>query len=177
MAKITEFAKIPPFTAPGRYHVDMAIPYLIEFLNREIEESGLNMRPDFQREHVWTKKQQIAYIVFLLRKGSSGRDLYFNNPSWHSPVEPGAYNEFVCVDGLQRITAIRAFVEDQFPVYGSYFSEFTDRRHLTLNTLRVHINDLQTRNEVLSWYIEMNTGGTPHTKQQIEKVRSLISEN
>lgn len=45
---------------------------------------------------------------------------------------------------------------------------------LPINTMHVHINDLKTRQEVLGWYIEMNAGGTPHSKKEIARVQSLL---
>lgn len=134
------------------------------------------MTPDFQRGHVWTEKQQWAYVEFLLRGGNSGRDLYFNCPSWHNQVPEGAYNEYVCVDGLQRITANRRFINGEIKAFGSYFSEYTDSLRLTQNTVRVHINDLKTRRDVLQWYLEMNAGGTPHTNKELQRVRALLEE-
>ena len=38
----------------------------------------------------------------------------------------------------------------------------------------VNVNDLQTKREVLQWYIEMNSGGTPHTEAEIERVKKLM---
>ena len=176
--KLTKFNDIPKFTNPGRYHVDQSFPYLVEFIQREVAEENLVMNPDFQRGHVWTQRQQEAYIEFLLRGGTSGRDVYFNHPGWNEPVEPGAYCEYTCVDGLQRITAIQRFVNNEIKAFGSYFREFTDKAHLTMNTIRVHINDLKTRKEVLTWYLEMNSGGTPHSKKELDRVKALLeSEN
>lgn len=173
---ITEFKKIPKFTNPGKYQVDNALPYLVHFIEEEVNEYGLILNPDFQRGHVWTEAQQIAYIEFLLREGTSGRDIYLNNPSWHHSVPDGAYNDYVCVDGLQRITAITRFIHNEIKVFGSYFKDFTDPRNITLNTVRVHINDLQTRDEVLTWYLEMNSGGTPHTKEELDRVKAMLSK-
>ena len=34
----------------------------------------------------------------------------------------------------------------------------------------------ETEEDVLTWYIEMNTGGTPHTKEEIDKVKQLLEE-
>lgn len=174
--KITRFRDIPKFTDIGRYHVDYPIHHLIRFLDEEIETQGLQMNPEFQRGHVWTEKQQIAYMEFLLRGGRSGRDIYFNNPSWHHSVKPGAYNDYVCVDGLQRVTAIRRFVQSEIPVFGSYYHEFEDSPRIIQDTIRVHINDLQSYKEVLTWYLEMNEGGTPHTKAEIDKVKNLLKK-
>lgn len=38
------------------------------------------------------------------------------------------------------------------------------------------INDLQTEEEVLNWYLEMNSGGTVHTKEELDKVKHLLEE-
>lgn len=137
--KITRFRDIPQFTNVGRYAVDYPIHYLVNFLEEEVSSYGLNLCPEFQRGHVWTREQQEAYVVFLLRGGKTGRDIYLNNPSWHSPVPMGAYNNYVCVDGLQRITAISHFVHNELKVFGSYFREFTDSFGIC-NTIRVHIS-------------------------------------
>lgn len=174
--KITRFQDIPKFTDVGHYAVDYPFHSLVAYLEREVQESGLQLNPEFQRGHVWTKKQQVAYMEFLLRGGRTGRDLYFNNPSWHHEVPPGHYNDFVCVDGLQRITAVSRFVHNEIKVFGSYFKEFTDSPRIITDTMRIHINDLKTYREVLTWYIEMNTGGTPHAKREIDRVKLLLQE-
>lgn len=36
------------------------------------------------------------------------------------------------------------------------------------HTIKVNVNDLKTEKEVLQWYVDMNAGGTPHTKEEIE---------
>ena len=36
--------------------------------------------------------------------------------------------------------------------------------------------DLKTEKEVLQWYVDMNAGGTPHTNEEIERVKSMIKE-
>lgn len=34
------------------------------------------MQPWFQRQHVWTEDQQVAYIEFFLKGGISDRDIF-----------------------------------------------------------------------------------------------------
>ena len=41
-------------------------------------------------------------------------------------------------------------------------------------TLKVHINNLKTKKEVLTWYLEMNTGGTVHTDDELDRVRKML---
>lgn len=172
--KITSFRDIPKFMGRGNYAVDYTMKDLVKWLEREIRDEGLELEPDFQRGHVWTEHQQVEYIEFLLRGGRTGRDLYFNNPGWTDPVPEDGYRDYVCVDGLQRITAIRRFVADKLEVFGSVYSEFTDRPSMNQDFLRVHVNDLKSRREVLTWYLEMNAGGTPHSRDELSRVAALL---
>lgn len=174
--KYTRFRDIPRFTDVGSYAADYPLWSVEKWVREMEEEMHLNLCPDFQRGHVWTETQQRRYIEFLLHGGRTGRDMYFNCPSWHSLVPDGAYNEFVCVDGLQRITAIRKFTANKLKAFGSYFNEYTDSPRFVQDSVRFHVNDLKTRKEVLNWYLEMNSGGTPHTKAEITRVKNLLKE-
>lgn len=85
------------------------------------------------------------------------------------------YDEFVCVDGLQRVTAVLKFINNEIKVFGSCYKEFKD--HLPSNAeLLFNVNNLQTEKEVLRWYVDMNAGGTPHSNDEIERVKRMIQE-
>lgn len=171
---VVSFQDVPRFTSCGSYAVDYPMKHLIHWVEEEIAKEGLVLCPDFQRGHVWTEQQQVNYIEFLLRSGKTGRDLYFNCPSWQAQVQEGAYNEYVCVDGLQRLTAIQRFVKDELRVFGNLYSEFKGWLRMDQDNLRVHINDLKTKEEVLRWYLEMNSGGTPHTQKELRRVTKML---
>lgn len=168
------FNEIPQYIQSGSYQVDMPFEYLVQTIDKWVKEDGLQLEPDFQRGHVWTERQQIEFIKFVLRGGKTGRILYFNNPSWHRCVNDGEYNDFVCVDGLQRITAIRRFLNDEIEVFGQKYSEFGSRTDFVRHSMKVNVNDLKTKKDVLQWYIEMNAGGTPHTEQEIERIKKMM---
>ena len=168
---ITSFKDIPPFTHRASYAVDVPLNYLKRQLDSMFAD-GLDLEPEFQRGHVWTEEQQSAYVEFLFRGGLTGRDIYFNNPSIHMTVPDGCYNDFVCVDGLQRLTALTKFLDNKLRVFGSLYTDFTDSIPLSY-TVRFHINDLKSYKAVLRWYLEMNTGGTPHTDAEINRVTAL----
>ena len=174
--KITRFQDIPKFTREGTYQVDYNFTYLMEELDELEKNQGLQLNPKFQRGHVWVREQQIAWLEFFLRGGKTGRVLYFNKPDLNSAVPDGEYNDFVCVDGLQRITAIRAFMNGEIPVFGSYIGEFTDQPSIVRDSIKININDLKSEREVLQWYVDMNSGGTPHTNEEIERVKHMILE-
>lgn len=173
--KITRFQDIPQFTQDGAWQCDFNFEFLIKFIEDNEKNFNLQLNPDFQRGHVWNEEQQIKWLEFFLRGGRTGRIIYFNCPSWQGSVKDGDYNDFVCVDGLQRITAIQRFMNGEISVFGSYISEFQDKMPITHNTIKVNINDLKTKKEVLQWYIDMNNGGTIHTKEEIDKVKNIIT--
>lgn len=172
--KYNKFRDIPRYIR-ANYQVDYPLSYFEKWLKAEEEEAGLQLNPDFQRGHVWTEAQQIAYIEFLLRGGKTGRDLYFNCPEFHHKNEVSNYTDYVCVDGLQRITAILRFLHSEIPAFGTLYKDYEDSLRAVDDTVRIHINDLPTKEEVLRWYLEMNTGGTPHSADEINRVNSLLA--
>lgn len=174
--KITRFEDIPLFTREGSWQVDYDLPNFVSSIEDLVENYGLQLNPDFQRGHVWSEEQQIKWLEFLLRGGRTSRVIYLNKPDWNLSVPEGAYNDFVCVDGLQRTTAIFNFIKGKIPVFGSYFYEYEDKIRFSIGSIKVNINDLKSKKEVLQWYVDMNAGGTPHTCEEIERVRKMIEK-
>lgn len=175
MKKITRFKDIPQFTSDGCYQVNYSLVSLVKYIEDEIRDAGLLLNPDFQRGHIWTEKQQIAWLEYHLRGGKSGNTIYLNNPLWKDGSIP-KHGEYVCVDGLQRITAAQRFIHNEIKVFGSYFNEYEDRIRVSQATMILNVNDLKTKKEVLQWYVDMNSGGTPHTDDEIERVKRMIEQ-
>lgn len=172
MVTYSNYQDIPQFTRWGSYGVDHEWGYLEKAIESYIEQ-GLQMDPDFQRGHVWTEKQQIEYVEFSLRGGKSGRNILCNSPSWHVSAKT-SYDDFVLVDGKQRLNAVLRFLRSEIPAFGTLRKDFTGRLRMTSGSFKWNVNDLQTRAEVLRWYLEINTGGTPHTEAEIDRVRRLL---
>ena len=108
--KITRYQDIPKFPSI-HYSIDVPLGHLKEHLQNLEDASvgdGLQLCPDFQRGHVWTREQQTAYMEFIFRGGTSGRDIYMNHPGWMESWK----GDFVLVDGLQRVTAALSFLRD-----------------------------------------------------------------
>jgi hypothetical protein len=132
--------------------------------------NGLNLNPTFQRGHVWTKEQQSKYLEYIFQGGTSGRDIYFNNPTWGNTYD----GETICVDGLQRITAVREFLNNKVKVFGCYYKDFTDRLPEDAS-FTFNIANLKSEKDVVKWYLDFNAGGTPHSKEEIDRVKSYLS--
>ena len=165
--------EIPRLSSCRHSGVDVQLfRYFCHYIDEEVP-AGPVLRPDFRRGDVWTAEQQTACIEYLLRGGLSGRTIYLNakNTGILSPET----QDYVCVDGLQRITAIQRFCHDEIPAFGHLYSQFEGRPDLTKFTVRVVTNDLQSHEEVLQWYLELNSAGTPHSKEELDRAGILLN--
>lgn len=174
---------IKPFTPNGDYEINVSLNYLEATIKEYEEDYGLELNPDFQRGHVWNEHQQRAYVEFLLRGGVTARVIYFNCPYFtcgsYDDYKNGRYEmPMQCVDGLQRLTAIRKFLNNELSIFGgNYLDDFEDKKVLLRTmSLRINVNNLKTRKEVLQWYLDFNTGGTVHSDEEIERVKKLLNE-
>jgi len=159
-----QFKDIPQMTI-ARYSVDVFWDMVPEW----VKEHKIDMNPDFQRGYVWSDQQKVQYVEWIMRGGRTGKDIYFNHPGWMGSFE----GQMVVVDGKQRLNAVLEFMDNRFKAYGFFFKEF-DRLDILICAFKFHVADLKTRKEVLQWYLDMNTGGTIHTDDEIEKVKELI---
>lgn len=168
-----KWSEIPKFKEYGiSTHENIGFVKYIERIQEEIVNYELQINPDFQRGHIWTEDQQIEYVKFFLRGGKSGRDFYFN---WNA-------NSFVLVDGLQRTIALSKFVDNKLKVFGQYFTDFKFTKYIVTSnplpefTVNIYRNNLSSDKEVLQWYVDMNAGGTPHSTEEIDRVKKMIEE-
>ncbi|MEG2289551.1 MAG: DUF262 domain-containing protein [Clostridium sp.] len=167
-----KFKEIPQLITDGDYEVAVHLGHTESTIQSYIEDYGLELNPDFQRGHVWTEQQQIAYVEFMLRGGKTSRVIYFNCYNFRNGT---ATQPIVCVDGLQRLTAIRKFLNNEIKVFGCCIDEFEDKKEMLRGVyIKFNINELPTKKDVLKWYLQMNTGGTPHSKEEIDRVKSIL---
>lgn len=163
------FNEIKQFTQ-ANYHVNHSWDYLKEWLEKKEKEVGLELEPDFQRVHVWNDEKRSKYVEYILKGGISGRAIYFNCSSWMKDFN----TPLILVDGLQRVTAVLKFLNNEIAIFdGKYFKDIEGRLPLHAS-FDVHINDLTTRKDVLKWYIDLNDGGVAHTSEEIKKVKGLL---
>lgn len=174
------FKDIPQFVEAGNYEINMPFGHIEERIAEWQDEHDLQLDPDFQRGHVWTEEQQIAWLEYFFQGGKSGCVLYFNTSWWGDfNKRKYEYKDFVLVDGLQRMTSILRFVRNEIGIFGgNKYGDFEGKIIMARasNNLRLNINNLKTKADVLRWYIQMNDGGTPHTSEEIDKVRVLLED-
>ena len=164
-----KFRELPKFIAEGTYRVNIGWNYIEEWIERE-NKLNLNLDPDFQRAHVWTEAQQQAYVEFVLKGGRGSGELKFNCAGWMIDFR----GPFVLVDGKQRLEAVRKFLRNELTIFENYkYSDFEDRLPVYAEFI-VMVNDLADYDDVLRWYLQLNSCGTPHTEDELEKVRQLL---
>ena len=129
--------------------------------------------PDYQRGRVWTPEQSARFMGYVLTGGQPP-------PIWIQEHPDEDVEEVV--DGLQRLTAFRAFMDGEVP------AELPDGRRIFIGDLApdaaIHLRGLHitkkivrlpTRADVLRLYLRINRGGTVHTDTEIARVEALLA--
>jgi len=172
--QIKTFKDIPQFPFSS-YKVNIGWDYLEKWIESHQRDGiTLDMNPFYQRGYVWTDKQKIAYIEYQLRGGFSGKDIFWNCPTWMNFKEN---NVVSLVDGKQRLSAVLDFLHNKIKVFNLKFSEFEDNLHTVRHDFIFHINNLQTEKEVVEWYLGLNTGGSIHTEKDLKPALDYLKNN
>lgn len=173
---------IRPLPQP-RYTIDVAFRSIERVLSGYDKDwGGINLAPDFQRGHAWSLEQRIAYMEGIFRGsvGSSLRIIQFNAPHWENDRHCGELpDEIQIVDGLQRLTTVRMFLAEEFAIFGNLKASDLDGSHYAVNrhvySLQFSIHSFVTRADLLRYYLAINSGGTPHSASEIERVKGLLA--
>lgn len=161
-----------PQMPTARYRIRVDLHTLERQLRYYLDEQNLIMDPEFQRAHVWTEQQQVAFMEYMLMGGETGREITFVKSDWpNSDADVPMY----LVDGKQRLEAARRFLNDEIEVFGHKISEYEDRRFIR-KYFEFRICSLDTEEEVLQLYLNINAGGTPHTKEELDRVRKMLKK-
>lgn len=136
--------------------------------------ASFELVPDFQRGHVWTREQQVAYMENLIR-GHAPATILFNCPEAGSPKGDIAPYTMECVDGLQRLTAMRAFMAGEIAVFGGLKAQ--DLKGTSFDPKRIVWTlaclDFSRRADLLQYYLDINAGGTVHSAEELNRVAAL----
>jgi hypothetical protein len=171
---------VKPLENP-RYEVDFSWRYLSKALADFEKDYGMELIPDFQRGHVWTADQQRLYIENTMRGvvSTAGMVIQFNCRNWHETrqaKDTDLPEGLMCIDGLQRLTAVREYIAGNVKPFGMAVDEWDGTTwdvHRVQFRLKFAIYDFQYRSDVLDHYLALNAGGTPHSAEEIERVRGL----
>lgn len=169
---------------PKGEQVNVSWRYLEKWITGELG-YGLDLDPPFQRAHVWSDSQRAAYVEHVLLGGEASRVLVvaFVGRSNTDIDEAGKLRSYALVDGKQRLEAVRRYMRDEVRIFagvggraeGYVFSDTDDSlRRWFLHDFLVRTIVLPTAADILRLYVKLNAGGTPHTPEEIEKVRRML---
>jgi len=142
----------------------------------------VELNPDFQRGHVWTENQQISFIENHLRGAlpSSTYVIQFNCPNWDNYNYNGELPRgFQCIDGLQRMTAIKRFLSGEIKVFGTLACEDLNYSSFAIGSttcITFAVYCFTRKRDLLEHYLAFNAGGTPHSEEEINRVRKMITQ-
>lgn len=169
---------------PQLIHVNQAVSWDLDAIKPTLarfkENYGLDLNPEFQRGHVWYHVTKVKFLEYILR-GGIVPPIRFNSPAFggntqekHSDLS----EDVVLVDGKQRLSAILEFVDGKIAVFGNNYLKDFDNPRLLLRRccLTYQVNKLQTKNELIQWYLEMNEGQIAHTPEELNRVRGLLEK-
>lgn len=178
-ARNAELAKVIRPLPQGVYEVHVDLDPGLERLRDMFQKfGGLNLTPDFQRGHVWSERQQGEYIDAILRGtvSLSTTVFSFNVPHWEDDAYSGDLpKEAQCIDGLQRLTALQRFMRGEIKAAcGLSSADLEDSSYrITRKPSRVRVFSFASKQALLSYYLDLNTGGTVHSDEEIARVRAM----
>lgn len=165
-----KFSDIKQFPR-SNYYINVPWSHINNWLEDQGSYFKLELEPDFQRGYVWSTYQKESYLEYILRGGVSGKDIYWNCKGWDNAVKNSPLQ---IVDGKQRLNAVQEFLSDKVMVFGHYYSEFEDKLSLIQHNFNVHVNSLQSDQEIVEWYISMNVGGSVHTPEDLKPAYEFL---
>lgn len=132
----------------------------------------LELRPDFQRNEVWTQAAQIMLIDTIL-KGIPIPKIYIKS------IVKDEKTYRIVVDGQQRLTAILKFVRDEFSLKKPYSGEYSNMKYSQLPKeerdkfirYKIDINEIfnPTDEEIRDLYSRVNKYTVQLNKQELRK--------
>ncbi len=167
--------------------------FSIKFIEEMIENGDIDFTPDFQRNFVWNSIQKSKLIESLL--------LRIPLPIFYFAEDKEG--RLTIVDGLQRLTTIKEFMNNEFPlnhleylsegVKGKYYKSNPDMkqegidakyyRWFNMSQFAVNVIDPSSPYKVkYDIFRRINTGGKPLNNQEIRnclssrKLRKLLLE-
>lgn len=132
---------------------------------------GVDMNPDYQRDHVWELSDKISLIDSIMNNSDIGKFL-FNRRDYVDAETP----LYEIIDGKQRVSAILEFIEDRFEYKGLKFSQMHLRDQHQIKGKVVNIAEVQnsTKEQLINLFIKVNTSGRIMSKDHLDKVRKML---
>lgn len=149
------------------------IDFGFAYLEKGVETFALDFDPPFQRGHVWTDVQREAFMGHMLTGG------HVQPLIWNEVGNLATNSHYEILDGLQRLTTILRWIRNEIPAdIGNGVRIYRrDTDEVFRLELRIQVSFTKLGPvEVLEYYLRLNSGGTPHSHEALDKVRKMLTE-
>jgi hypothetical protein len=158
------------------YQVNIGLMHLEDTIH---EQYKVDMDPEYQRSYVWSDMQKQKFVGAFLENHKAIPPFWFN---WVSKDFKHSHSEIV--DGKQRLSACIGWVNGDFEAICPsgikvHFDDLDEIDRISLSnyySMEWCFVDL-SRKEVMEFYIRLNSGGTIHSDDELERVKGLIKES
>lgn len=135
-------------------------PHPISDLRDWSTNGRLELRPSFQRKEVWNPAARIMLIDTILRQVPMPKMFL-----WNEIRNEQTYRQVI--DGQQRISAILAFLRDEFALDEPYSGPFAGKKFSELPS--------EVRNKILQYKIDYNEA-IGFTEEEVREVYSRVNK-
>lgn len=154
----------------------------IQNIETSSDRYDLDLDVSFQRDQVWTIDQKRALIRSLFLDMPIG-NFYINRvPIFDRDVyRENNLSEIdnVVFDGKQRLSAILEYLNSEFSVHFeghdifAYNIEESVRNRIFSKTVNVYETEFSNLNDLIDYYVLINSNQTKHSKEEIDKALSF----
>lgn len=141
----------------------------VEGLITKVLHFGVDFDPEYQRDFVWNDSDRIALLDSIFNNIEIGKFAFVH-------LEYPSKYSYQIIDGKQRLTTLVDFYLNKFPYRGKYFNDlsYADRRwfygfHVSVAEVRE-----ASREQILRYFIMLNTAGHVVSKDHLEKVVGML---
>lgn len=122
--------------------------------------------PAWQRESCWSLDQNVRLIESIWAGIPIGFYI-INVQSEDKKGVPLPYSG-ILIDGQQRMLALEAYINDEYTVYGSYWSDvhIIDKREFMHTHFPFYETKIQDESQLRDLYNKLNFGGVTHREDQ-----------
>jgi hypothetical protein len=152
----------------------LSLKYIYDLMT----DGKLNLNPEFQRYSVWKERKRKSLLIESLMLRIPIPAFYFYEDE---------NSNFIVIDGQQRLTTIREFINNEFklfgleylkvPCTGKTFSELDSKYQQRIFRTQLAVNIMDVRspsNVIFDIFRRVNTGGVSLKPQEI---RNAIAKN
>jgi len=147
--------------------------YTVETWVSFFERNRLNLSPYYQRDYVWGFNEQQQFLRSLI----SGLPV-----SAISTVKDEKEFVYEIVDGKQRLTTLKLFVENEIPIHlngeSIYYKDLTLGERNAFESASLPMISLKDadESEKIKYFLNINFSGVPQSEDHRKKLLGLLGE-